>query len=127
MSRQVGKFNVLSRSLLGSISTLSQQLAWEPAIASIVTVELTNITLVILVIEPETFSILPLQHTEPIARSDGPNSRGRVPGSIVVAEDGMAVEIAPVDLELYVAKGESAEGGSGCYFSRVERAFAKFH
>ena len=73
------------------------------------------------------FSIFPLDHGKVVSGSDRWNDNRRVPGPGVSGVDDAAIEVAPVDLNLYVGKSKSAERGSTGCLTRAEPTFDKFY
>lgn len=102
------------------------EFSWEPGLASVVAAEFDDATRELLDVEPKVFSILPLQHGKVVARSNALNDIGAAPGSGVFGVNDATLEIAIVDLELYVAEGDSTEGRASRYFPGVEYAFEEF-
>ena len=101
------------------------QLTWEPGLATIVTAKFGNGAQEILMVEPKADPLLPLQHGKVVARAKAFNDVGVAPGSGILYENDTAPEVTIVDLELYIAEGESSKRGTGSLFSRVEIAFAE--
>ena len=70
-------------------------------------------------------ALSPLHHREPEAGPETFNHSGGTPRSGVSTEDDTATNITPVDLKLYVPKGDSSDGGSTRSMARVEITFGK--
>jgi hypothetical protein len=95
-------------------------LAREPALAAVVAALLRHGPSVPLVVDPKVVSTFPLQDNKVQAGPDTVNRPSLTPASGVPGEDNLAFKVAPVDLKLYVAEGDGAEGSSTGYLARVE-------
>lgn len=78
-----------------------------------------------LVTDHQVFPIFPLVYGKLVTRRDGWDDLGPTPRLGVSFEDNVSTEITPVDLEIYMAEGESGEGRLNRRFSRVELTFHK--
>ena len=97
-----------------------------PVIATVVTVKLSQAAVVKLGVKPEVFSVIPLDHSKLVARSDGLDDRCTTPRSGVLGENNLALKIVPVDLKLHIAEDDSSNRGLISCFSRVESTFDKY-
>ena len=99
------------------------ELSHSPVLPTVVSVEFGQETVEKLVVNPNVFSVLPLDHSKVVSGSDGRNDNSRVPGPGVSGVDDMAMKIAPVDLKLYCTESKSAERSSTGRLTRVESTF----
>jgi len=96
------------------------ELTREPGRTTIVAAEFNYGSRKALVVQSKAVSVIPLKDSKVVARADAIDGVGTAPGSCVSDENGMAAEIAIVDLELHLTEGDSGERGVSRGLSRVE-------
>lgn len=96
-----------------------------PGLSAVVTLIFNHAPVENLVAEHQVFTIPPLMHSKLVTRPDWWDGLGMTPCSGVSLEDSAASVITPVNLELYIAEGESGEGSFNRHSSGVECTFQK--
>ena len=92
--------------------------------ASVVAIKFDYNTRGLLVEEPKAAATL--HHSKVVTRTDTFNDASISPCSSIFDENDPAFEITIVNLELYVAEGDTADRSAGRYFSCVEITFDEF-
>ena len=109
------------------VSPAQKHLALPPGRPTVVATILDQRTPYLLIVEPELFSVLPLECSKLVAIRNAFDRRDGTPGSSIsaFAKDDVSAKIAPVDLKLHDVEGESADGALSYHYTRVEFAFGE--